>query len=96
MFTPNRPPARPFTDDELRALEAPTLVLLGERSVLLPARTASARVKELIPRVCAEIVPDVGHGVPLEAPELVNERILRFIATEAVAMRDGSRLDSPG
>jgi pimeloyl-ACP methyl ester carboxylesterase len=96
VFKPNRPPARPFTDDELRALKTPTLVLLGERSVLLHARTASARVKELIPRVCAEIVPVVGHGLPLEAPELVNERILRFITTEAVAMRDGSRLDPPG
>ncbi|WP_344467020.1 hypothetical protein [Kitasatospora kazusensis] len=37
------------------------------------------RVTALIPDVQAEIVQEAGHGLNLERPELVNERLLRFI-----------------
>ncbi|GII58092.1 carboxylesterase [Planotetraspora thailandica] len=83
-FRPShRPSARPFTDDELRSVNVPALVLLAERSVLLRAGKVLPRVRELIPGVCAEIVPGIGHGLPLEAPDLVNSRVLRFISCSA-------------
>jgi pimeloyl-ACP methyl ester carboxylesterase len=78
-----RPAARPFTDDELRSIRLPALVLLAGRSMLLSPRKALQRVSALIPGVRAEIVPGIGHGLPLEAPELVNARVLRFIDSEA-------------
>jgi pimeloyl-ACP methyl ester carboxylesterase len=86
-FKPDRSPARPFTDEELGSIRVPALVLLAQRSVLLHARTALARVERLIPGVRAEIVPDADHGLPLEYPELVNARILRFIEAEAPSLR---------
>ena len=79
-FKPDRPPARPFTDDELRSIHLPALVLLAQRSTLLNPRTALARTTELLPEVRAEIVPDAGHCLPAEVPDVVNARILRFIA----------------
>ncbi|MCC9308947.1 alpha/beta fold hydrolase [Kitasatospora sp. RB6PN24] len=75
-----RPAARPFTDEELGSVRVPALVLLGRRSALLRPRQALARITALIPDVQAEIVEGAGHGLNLEQPELVNERLLRFIA----------------
>ncbi|MEO3782202.1 alpha/beta fold hydrolase [Actinocorallia sp. B10E7] len=79
-FKPNsRPPARLFTDEELRSVGLPVLALLAQRSTLLDPVSAGARLRSLVPSVRVEIVPGVGHGLPLEEPRLVNERILRFV-----------------
>ncbi|WP_063780068.1 alpha/beta fold hydrolase [Kitasatospora sp. MY 5-36] len=74
-----RPPARPFTDEELASIELPVLVLVGRRSALLRPRQVVERVTRLIPGVRAEIVEKAGHGLNLERPELVNERLLAFV-----------------
>lgn len=74
-----RPAARPFTDEELSSIQLPTLVLLGRRSALLRPHPVLKRVTALIPDVQAEIVQRAGHGLNLERPELVNERLLQFI-----------------
>ncbi|MFE2109572.1 alpha/beta fold hydrolase [Kitasatospora sp. NPDC059463] len=80
-YRPNtRPPARPFTDEELGAIRLPVLVLIGRRSALLRPRRVLERVTALIPDVQAEIVRRAGHGLNLERPELVGERLLRFFA----------------
>jgi len=79
-FKPDRRPARPFDDDELRSLRVPALVLLAERSTLLNPDTARTRVTRLLPDARAEIVPDADHGLPMQLPDVVNARILRFIA----------------
>ncbi|GAA2722597.1 alpha/beta fold hydrolase [Actinocorallia aurantiaca] len=79
-FRPSaRPPARPFTDEELRSVGVPVLALLAQRSVLLDPVSAGARLRSLLPSARVEIVPAAGHGLPLEEPRLVNERVLRFV-----------------
>ncbi|MDH6114892.1 pimeloyl-ACP methyl ester carboxylesterase [Kitasatospora sp. MAP12-15] len=81
-FKPStRPAARPFTDEELRSIRLPTLVLVGSRSALLRPRQVLQRVTALIPGVRAEIVQRAGHGLNLERPDLVNEHLLRFVAS---------------
>ncbi|MFI9157740.1 alpha/beta fold hydrolase [Kitasatospora aureofaciens] len=74
-----RPPARPFTDEELASVRLPALVLVGRRSALLRPRQVVERVTSLIPGVRAEIVERAGHGLNLERPEVVNARLLEFI-----------------
>ncbi|WP_031071542.1 alpha/beta fold hydrolase [Streptomyces sp. NRRL WC-3742] len=76
----SRPPARPFTDEELASIALPVLVLVGRRSALLRPRQVVERVTGLVPGVRAEIVERAGHGLNLERPELVNERLLAFAA----------------
>ncbi|GAA1393093.1 alpha/beta hydrolase [Kitasatospora putterlickiae] len=76
-----RPPARPFSDDELRSVRLPVLVLLGRRSALLRPRPALARVTALIPGVRAEVVERAGHGLNLERPGVVNTHLLAFLAS---------------
>ncbi|MFF2118503.1 alpha/beta fold hydrolase [Kitasatospora sp. NPDC058184] len=78
----SRPPARPFTDEELASIELPVLVLVGRRSALLRPRQVVERVTRLIPGVRAEILERAGHGLNLEQPELVNERLLAFVERE--------------
>ncbi|MGW7443932.1 alpha/beta fold hydrolase [Kitasatospora sp. NPDC054795] len=77
----SRPPARPFTDEELASIELPVLVLAGRRSALLRPRQVVERVTRLVPGVRAEILERAGHGLNLERPEAVNERLLGFIGT---------------
>ncbi|SDJ42205.1 alpha/beta fold hydrolase [Nonomuraea jiangxiensis] len=88
FFRPDRSPARPFTDDELQRVTVPVQLIVGERSTLLQPRRALARASALLPVVRAEILPDVGHAVPLERPDLVNARILAFVKGSAVTSVD--------
>ncbi|MEU7998612.1 alpha/beta fold hydrolase [Micromonospora sp. NPDC049060] len=76
----DRPAARRFDDDELRAIPVPVQLLLAERSSLLHPQRAASRAQALIPSVRTEIVAGAGHGLPMEQPTLVNQRILDFAA----------------
>ncbi|MFP5021039.1 alpha/beta fold hydrolase [Pseudonocardia phyllosphaerae] len=64
--------AQPFpslpSEDEVRGVGVPTLVLLGGRSVLLDAGRARARAA-LLPRGTVEVWPDAGHALADEFPE---------------------------
>lgn len=70
------PPQHLFTDDELRAIEVPTRLVLAERSNIHRAGEVAARVEALNPRIRAEVVPGVSHLLNLQAPGLVSARIL--------------------
>ena len=51
----------PLTDDELRRIDVPALLLTGKRSALIrPARARACA--QLMPRAQAEIVAGAGHG----------------------------------
>ncbi|NRQ34005.1 alpha/beta fold hydrolase [Nonomuraea sp. NN258] len=90
-YRPNRSPARRFTDDELRRVTVPVQLIMGERTKLLRPAHALARARRFLPVRRAEIVPGVGHAIPLEAPALVTDRILTFI--EQTAERGGVAAD---
>jgi pimeloyl-ACP methyl ester carboxylesterase len=62
-----------------RPLRVPTLLLAGERDLAIPTHL----VREHAARVDAldlELVPDAGHFIVDERPELVADRLLRFFA----------------
>lgn len=75
-----RPPARPFTDEELASVTVPVFVLVGSRSALLRPRRVLERTTALIPGVRAEILKGAGHGLTLEQPDVVNDRLLEFVS----------------
>jgi pimeloyl-ACP methyl ester carboxylesterase len=72
---------RLLSDDELRRIHAPTLLLIGEREVICNPVKAIQRARRLIPNVCAEIVPATGHALNIEQAQMVNERVLAFLQT---------------
>lgn len=76
-----RLPAPPgYTDEQLRAVAVPVQVLLGERSALHDSQALASRLAREVPAWRVEIVPGTGHALPMEAPELVVERIRTFPA----------------
>jgi pimeloyl-ACP methyl ester carboxylesterase len=73
-----------FSDDELRALDVPALVLVGDREVIYAPREALERARRLMPCVQAELVPDGCHLLNGHQAGWVNDRLLRFLAHERV------------
>jgi pimeloyl-ACP methyl ester carboxylesterase len=67
-------------------LTTPTLVLHGERDPLLPGVFFEGH-EQYADDMTIEAVPKVGHLLPEEAPELVTERTLKFLAAEATGRR---------
>jgi pimeloyl-ACP methyl ester carboxylesterase len=70
-----------LTDDELRSITAPVLVLLGERSQMYDASRVAARIRQVMPNARADIVPGAGHDLPMHSPELVIDRATEFMST---------------
>jgi pimeloyl-ACP methyl ester carboxylesterase len=68
-----------FTDDELRQIKTDTLLLIGEEEVIYNPELAVNRGRQLIQTIEAEVIPNASHGLPLEQPVSVNERILGFL-----------------
>ena len=62
-----------------RPLEVPTLLLVGQRDPVLPTRTLRAHA-ERTDALQLELVPDAGHFIADEKPDLVADRMLRFFA----------------
>lgn len=73
-------PPGPVTDEQLRSLKAPTLVLMGEHDAFFVPHAAVARARELLPSVyAAEVVSGVGHNMLSEMPDLINARLDTFL-----------------
>jgi pimeloyl-ACP methyl ester carboxylesterase len=76
-----QPPIRATTlsDEELRRLHTPTLLLIGGRSVIYNPDRALRRAVQLMPDLEAKIIPDASHALNAEKAEIVNEHILQFL-----------------
>ncbi|WP_190246194.1 alpha/beta fold hydrolase [Gelidibacter gilvus] len=74
--------------DDLKAIQQPTLVIFGDKDMLIPNRyfnptlTTEAVGKialENIPHATLEFIPDAGHFVQFEKPKEVNALIQQFV-----------------
>lgn len=73
-------PPGPVSDDELRMLAAPTLVMMGERERFFDIHAVLERARRLLPDLRAgEIIPGVGHNMATDNPALINARLVRFL-----------------
>jgi pimeloyl-ACP methyl ester carboxylesterase len=68
-----------LTDDQLRQIRVPVLLLTGRRSPLISPREAEDRAS-LMPDAQAEVVTGARHGPSVEQTDPVNARMLAFIA----------------
>jgi pimeloyl-ACP methyl ester carboxylesterase len=68
-----------FSDDQLRAMRVPTLLLMGDHEVICDPATALARARRLFPDVRGELVPHSSHDMCLSQRRVVDARVLEFL-----------------
>ena len=64
--------------DEMRALRVPTLVLTGDED--WPCLQPGLLMKRTIPSAALAVMPNCGHGINLEDPDLFNRIVGDFLA----------------
>ena len=87
-----RPPIFAF-DERLRALDIPTLVMVGDEDAA--AVEPSLFLKSRIERAGLVVFPQTGHAMNLEEPDLFNRTVLDFL-TAVEAGKWASRPTSSG
>jgi pimeloyl-ACP methyl ester carboxylesterase len=70
----------PLSDDDLRSIAAPVMLLVGAKSEVDDARALVARAEVLLPDVDAELVPGAGHALTLSHAAHCTERLVGFVA----------------
>src|SRR5215472_5721620 len=70
---------RVFTDEELRSVSVPTLLLIGDGEIIYDPRVAIGRATRLIPRIEAEIIPNASHFLTFDQSASVDARVARFL-----------------
>ncbi len=68
-----------FTDDELRTMKNPILLLLGQEEVICNPAAAAERARRLVPNLRAELIPDANHDLTTSRAKIVDEKILEFL-----------------
>lgn len=68
-----------FSDDELRALRVPVLLLIGENEAIYDAAEALARASQLIPDFKGELVPGCKHDMCASQYRIVHKLIHDFL-----------------
>lgn len=63
QFRPRRERLPVFSDEALRSLTAPLLVIVGGRDAMLDSQDTTRRVRELVPRATVNLLPDVAHAI---------------------------------
>ena len=71
-----------YTDKELKQIELPALLLIGAAEKIYNPQKAIKRAQQWMPGLTAEIIPNVGHTLNMEQPEIINTRILKFLSTD--------------
>src|SRR5262245_2002714 len=68
-----------FSDEELRAMKVPTLLLIGDHEVISDPAEALERARRLIPDFEGELVPGCRHDMCSSQHQMVDARVLEFL-----------------
>ena len=68
-----------FSDAELRAMQVPTLLLMGEHEVIYDASKALSRARRLIPHFEGELVMGCSHEMSGRQHQTVDARVIDFL-----------------
>jgi len=77
------PLLRKYSDKELQRINAPTLLLVGKNEVVFNNQKLIARCKKNISKLTIREIPNAGHALSIDQPEIVNHRILNFLQAES-------------
>jgi pimeloyl-ACP methyl ester carboxylesterase len=68
-----------FSDEELRALQVPVLLLIGDGEVIYDAVKTLARARRLLPNFEGDLVPGSKHNMCGSHYQIVDARVLDFL-----------------
>ena len=71
-----------YTDAELQQIDLPALLLIGAGEKIYNHQKAIQRAQRWMPHLTAEIIPDAGHLLIMDQPEIINARILKFLSND--------------
>jgi pimeloyl-ACP methyl ester carboxylesterase len=71
----------PFSQGELTTLQAPTLVLIGDREVIYDPAKALERALRLIPDVRGTLIPHSRHDMCFSQRRVVDARVIDFLTS---------------
>lgn len=74
---------------DLATIQAPTLVLAGEKDIIKRAHTQA--IAAYLPHAQVVILPGATHYAPQENPALFNETVLKFLLDQATAAQGHSK-----
>jgi pimeloyl-ACP methyl ester carboxylesterase len=70
-----------FTDQELKRVDLPTLLLIGTAEKIYNPGKAIERAQRWMPHLRAEIIANAGHLLIMDRPDIINARILKFLSS---------------
>jgi pimeloyl-ACP methyl ester carboxylesterase len=70
-------PPNPDYRDVVRAIDVPTLLVIGDSPVV--TLEMAMELRSLNPRLRVEQVQDAGHGLPFDQPERLGEVVMSFL-----------------
>ena len=67
---------RQFSDEELKSIDSPVLLVFGDHEVCVDYRQAVDRAQSYIRRLEVQIIAGTGHALQGEKPHAVNRLII--------------------
>ncbi len=68
-----------ISDNDLSKLPSKTLILIGQDEVLFDPLAVVSRINSMAPSIIVDIIPGAKHTISTDQPDLVNERLLKFL-----------------
>ncbi|WP_452231398.1 alpha/beta fold hydrolase [Lacinutrix sp. MEBiC02595] len=68
---------QPFSNDVLKSLQMPVLVLIGDDDMINERRTIE--IAKMLPQGKGEVINSAGHFLSIDQAEVVNEKMLGFL-----------------
>ena len=68
----------PFSNEELKSINNPVLVLIGDQDVI-NSEESLTRAKEFLPNSKTRIIKDAGHFLSIDQTKIVNDAIVNFL-----------------
>ena len=68
----------PFSDDELKSVQNPVLILIGDKDVI-NSEESLKRAKEFMPNSKTKMIRDAGHFLTIDQSKIVNDAIVDFL-----------------
>lgn len=68
----------PFSDDELKSVKNPVLVLIGDHDVI-NSEESIERAQKYLPNSKIKIVKDAGHFLTIDQSKIVNDAVVNFL-----------------